>query len=128
MKDHTILFVAVTEAKDGATLKGQGPYTLFAPTDAAFKKLDDATIKKLATDKDIVKTLLRAHLAVGNLTATDLKKLTGKQVRTLQGNALKLEDTKDGLRVGEAKVTGGSIACSNGVIHIIDAVLPIVKE
>jgi uncharacterized surface protein with fasciclin (FAS1) repeats len=123
MKDHSILSVAVTEAKEAPTLRGPGPYCLFAPTDAAFKKLDDATIKKLATDKETVKQLLQAHLVKGKLTAVDLKTHAGKDLSTLQGGALKVEDTKDGLRVGGAKVVT-DVRCSNGVIHVIDAVLP----
>jgi uncharacterized surface protein with fasciclin (FAS1) repeats len=124
MKDHSVLFVAVTEAKEVGTLKGPGPFTLFAPTDAAFKKLDAATIKKIATDKETVKQLLRSHLMSGKLTADDLRKLDGKEQRTLQGGALKVESGKDGLRIGGVKVTEGEVRCSNGVIHVIDVVLP----
>ena len=127
MKEHSVLSVAVTEAKEAAALKAQGPFTLFAPTDAAFKKLDAAAVKALATDREAVRRLLRAHLVTGKLTAGDLKKLAGKEVRTLQGGALKVEDAKDGLRVGGAKVTVTDVQCGNGVIHVIDAVLPTAK-
>jgi uncharacterized surface protein with fasciclin (FAS1) repeats len=126
MKDHMILSVAVAEANEVAVLRAEGSVTLFAPTDAAFKKLDDATIKKVATDKDTVKKLFQSHLVNGKLTEEDLKKLDGKEIRTLQGTALKIEDGKDGLRVNGAKVVT-SIPCSNGVIHVIDAVLPMPK-
>ena len=127
MKDHTVLHIAVAEAKEDATLKGAGPLTLFAPTDAAFRKLDDATIMKIATDKETVKQLLRAHLVKGKLLVDDLKALDGKEERTLGGTALKVRDAKDGLRVGEAKITDAPILCSNGVIHVIDVVLPVGK-
>ncbi|QJW97428.1 fasciclin domain-containing protein [Frigoriglobus tundricola] len=127
MQNHTVLFVATTEAKEAETLKGDGPHTLFAPTDAAFKRLDDATIKKIATDKDTVKQLLRSHLVSGKRMAADLKKLDGMDLRTLRGNALKVEDAKDGLRVGGAKLVDADIRCSNGVIHVIDTVLPVTK-
>ena len=128
MKEHTILYVGVKEAGEITTLKGAAQFTLFAPTDAAFKKLDDATIKKIATDKAAVKKLLHAHLVMGKLTAEDLSKLDGKEIRTLQGNAVKIEVTKDGIRVGGAKVATANIQCSNGVIHVVEVVLPVAKE
>jgi uncharacterized surface protein with fasciclin (FAS1) repeats len=128
MKEHTILYVGVKEADEIKTLKGTGPFTLFAPTDAAFKKLDDATIKTIATDKAAVKKLLRAHLVVGKFTAEDLSKLGGKNLSTLQNTVLKVEATKDGLRVGGAKLVTTDIPCSNGVIHVVDVVLPVAKE
>ncbi len=127
MKEHSVLLVAVTEVKEEKTLKTEGPYTLFAPTDAAFKKLDSATIKKIATDKETVKQLLRAHLAKGTLPVSELKKLDPAEVRTLQGTTLKVQDGKDGLRVGEAKLITKDIVCKNGIIHVIDVVLPVAK-
>ena len=127
MKDHSVLSVAVTEARETAALRGPGPFTLLAPTDAAFKKLDDATIKKIATDKETVKQLLHAHLVKGTWTAAELKKLAGKELSTLQWSTLKVEDAKDGLRVGGTKVVVTDVRCSNGAIHVIDAVLPVAK-
>ena len=127
MQNHTVLFVATTEAKETEALKGEGQYTLFAPTDTAFKKLDDATIKKIASDRDMVKQLLRSHLVSGKHKAVDLKKPDARNLRTLNGNALKVEDAKDGLRVGGAKLVETDIRCSNGVIHVIDTVLPMAK-
>lgn len=127
MKEHSVLYVAVTEAKETAALKGAGMFTLFAPTDAAFKALDAATIKKIAGNKAAVQQLLRAHLVAGKLAAADLKVLDGKEVRTLQGTALNVRDAKDGLRVGDAKLVTTDITCSNGVIHVIDVVLPVGK-
>jgi uncharacterized surface protein with fasciclin (FAS1) repeats len=122
-RDHTILSVAATEAGQAAALRTAGPLTLFAPTDAAFKKLDDAAVKRIATDPAAVKKLFEAHLAAGKLTEAELKKLAGKEVKTLGGRSLKVEDGKEGLRVGGAKVLA-SYPCSNGVIHVLDAVLP----
>jgi uncharacterized surface protein with fasciclin (FAS1) repeats len=127
MKDHTILFVAVTEGREVAALKGDGQYTLFAPTDEAFKKLDDATIKKIASDKDTVRQLLHAHLVLGKWTSDKLREANGKELRSLSGIPLKVTDTKDGLRVGGAKLTGANRQCSNGVIHVVDVVLPFAK-
>ncbi len=127
MPNHSVLYVAVTEAKETDTLKGDGQYTLFAPTDTAFKTLDDPTIKKIATDRETVKQLLRSHLIPGKRLEASLKKADGMELRTLRGNALKVEDAKGGLRVGGAKLVSTDILCSNGVIHVIDAVLPVAK-
>lgn len=128
MKDHTVLYVAIAEAKEVSTLKGPGSYTLFAPTDAAFKKLDDETIKKVATDRETVRKMLLAHVMTGKLNASDLRKLNGKEHRTLQGGAHRIVAEKDGLRIGGAKVSSTDVLCNNGVIHVIDVVLPIAKE
>lgn len=129
MKTHTILTVAVMEAKEVTTLKDEGQkYTLLAPTDAAFKKLDDATIQKIVTDKEIAKKIVQAHLTSGKLLGANLKELNDKEVRMLNGSALKTEDAKDGLRIGGVKITTSNIMCSNGVIHVIDTVLPVAKE
>ncbi len=122
MKEHSVLLVAVTETKEAATLKAAGPYTLFVPTDAAFKTLDEEAVKKLVTGKEAVRKLLRAHLAEGKITTKELADL--KEVRTLQGGVLKVEKVKDGVRVGGAKIVAADVACSNGVIHVVDAVLP----
>jgi uncharacterized surface protein with fasciclin (FAS1) repeats len=124
MKDHTVLAVGAREAGEITTLRGPGPYTLLAPTDAAFRKLDESTIKALATEPASVKRLVRAHVVSGKLTAEELKKLAGKELRTLQGNVLKVEAAPDGLRVGGAKIVTANVLCSNGVIHAVDAVLP----
>lgn len=127
-KEHAVLTIAAKEAGEVATLKAAGPYTLFAPTDAAFKKLDDATIGAIATKKEVVQRLIRSHLVMGKYTAADLKKLNGMELKTVHGNVLKVEDTKDGLLVGGVKVVTADIGCSNGVMHVIDAVLPVPKE
>ncbi len=127
MKNHTILFVAVTEAKEVAALKGDTQHTLFAPTDEAFKKLDDATIKKIASDKDTVRQMLHAHLVAGKLPSDKLKEFDGKELRTLRGTAVKVAAAKDGLRVGGAKLVVTDVQCSNGVIHVVDVVLPFAK-
>ena len=72
--------------------------------------------------------LVRSHLVVGKYTAEDLKKLNGMNLKTVHGTVLKVEDTKDGLRVGGVKVTTTDVLCSNGVIHITDTVFPLPKE
>jgi uncharacterized surface protein with fasciclin (FAS1) repeats len=127
LRAHTTLFVAAGEAEQAAALKGPGPLTLFAPTDDAFKNLAAGRVRDIATDPNAVPKLFQAHLAAGRVTEADLKKLDGREVRTLGGTALRVENGKDGLRVGGAKVLA-SIPCSNGVIHVIDGVLPVGKE
>lgn len=139
MKDHTVLYVAVTEAKEDAALKEDGNLTLFAPTDAAFKKLGATAVKQLATDKAAVRRLVRAHLMNDRYLTKkppeykgkELRTLTefdGKELPTLAGNSLKVEKTGDVFRVGGAKIEEADRVCSNGVIHIIDTVLPVPKE
>lgn len=124
-KEHSILLVAVSEANAEKMLKDEGPYTLFAPTDAAFKALGDAAIKKIVGNKDSANQLLRAHLIAGKYLEAKLKAPVG-QFPTLQGTTLKVLE-KDGLRVGGAKLVATDIECNNGVIHVIDAVLPVGK-
>jgi uncharacterized surface protein with fasciclin (FAS1) repeats len=139
MKDHTVLYVAVTEAQEDAALKEDGNLTLYAPTDAAFKKLGAAAVKQLATDKAAVRRLVRAHLMddryvtkkPADYKGKELRALTehdGKELRTLAGSSLKVEKMGDVFRVGAAKIEEADRLCSNGVIHIIDTVLPVPKE
>ena len=127
-KDHSILHVAVTEAKEVNTLQSPGPHLLFAPTDAAFKQLGDATIKKIASDKETVRKLVRAHLVDAKFTAKDLGALDGTKLPTRDGGSLKVEAMKDGIRVGGAKLSVADTLCTNGVIHSIDVVLPFSKD
>lgn len=117
-KDHTILLTAVKEAGLVDTLKGKGPFTVFAPTDAAFKALGDDTIKKVLEDKDLLKKILLAHVIVGKeAKAADVLKLNGQEV-----NGFKI-DTTDGVKIGEAKVIKADLCAGNGVVHVIDKVL-----
>ncbi|MCS6864155.1 MAG: fasciclin domain-containing protein [Gemmataceae bacterium] len=122
-KDHTILLKAVTEAGLVDTLKGKGPFTIFAPTDEAFKKLGDETIKKALADKDLLKKILLAHAVEGAVMAADVVKLDGKEVKTLQGTAFKVQVQGKNVTFGGAKVTKADVKASNGVIHVIDTVL-----
>jgi uncharacterized surface protein with fasciclin (FAS1) repeats len=117
-KGHTILLTALQEAGVFDTLKGKGPLTLFAPTDAAFKKIDDDTLKKIVADKTLLKKILLAHVVTGK--ALSAKDLTGLEGRELNGFRV---SAKGGLKVGDAKVTTADLQCGNGVVHVIDAVL-----
>jgi len=124
MKSHSVLRVAVKEGKATTSLKDEGPYTLFAPSDAAFEKLNDDDIKAFATDMKAAMKLVGAHLVEGTFTTKELAGYDGKELRTRQGGSLKVEKVGDGFRVGGAKVVEADLRCSNGVIHIVDTVLP----
>ncbi|MBX9628545.1 MAG: fasciclin domain-containing protein [Gemmataceae bacterium] len=118
-KDHTILVKAVKEAGLVETLKGKGPFTVFAPTDEAFKKLGKEKLEAVVADKELLKKVLLAHVIVGKeATAADAAKMSGKKVN---GFEIKAEDGK--VMIGDAKVTKADIKASNGVIHVIDTVL-----
>ena len=120
----TILAKALEAAGLIDALKGDGPFTVFAPTDAAFAKLPAGTIESLLKpeNKEKLKAILLYHVVSGKVTATDVMKLNGQSVKTLQGGMFKV-NTKHGVRVDNAKVTQTDIKASNGVIHVIDTVL-----
>jgi len=104
------------------TLKGGGPFTVFAPTDEAFAKLPADTLRELLKpeNKEKLKDLLTTHIFPVKATASEMSKLN--DAKTLKRNSLHF-DTSDGLKVGKAKVTQADINASNGVIHAIDTVL-----
>jgi uncharacterized surface protein with fasciclin (FAS1) repeats len=110
---------AVKEAGLVQTLKGKGPFTVFAPTDAAFKKVPEETMKGILTDREKLKKLVMAHVVAGkDLRAADVAKMTGQKV-----NGFEVKAGGDKVTVGKATVEKADITCSNGVIHAIDAVL-----
>jgi uncharacterized surface protein with fasciclin (FAS1) repeats len=105
-------------------LKGDGPFTVFAPTDEAFAKLPAGTVEMLLKpeNKEKLKAILLYHVVPGNVTADQVTKLNGQSVKTLQGSSLQVK-TGHGVRIDNAKVTQTDIKASNGVIHVIDTVL-----
>ena len=117
------LVAAVTAAGLVDTLKGAGPFTVFAPSDAAFAKLPAGTVDDLVkpANKDKLTAILMLHVLPGKVMAADV---TGKVMdpATAGGSAVHVDGT-DGVTVNGAKVVTADIACSNGVIHIIDTVL-----
>ncbi len=123
-KDHTVLLAAVKEAGLVDTLSDpKANLTVFGPTDAAFKALGDEKIKAVIADKDLLKKILTSHAVAGTVMAADVVKLNGQKVKTLSGAEFPIA-VKDGkVMVGNATVTVTDIKCSNGVIHVIDAVL-----
>ena len=120
----TTLAAALEAAGLIDALKGDGPFTVFAPTDAAFAKLPAGTVASLLKpeNKEKLKAILLYHVVSGKVTAADVMKLNGQSVKTLQGGMVRLS-TKHGVRVDNANVTQADIAASNGVIHVIDTVL-----
>ncbi len=113
------LVTAVQAAGLVDTLKGPGPFTVFAPTDEAFAKVPKATLDALLKDKAALTKVLTYHVVSGKVMAADVK--AGK-VKTVQGQELTVK-TDGGVMVDSAKVTATDIAASNGVIHVIDTVM-----
>lgn len=113
------LVTAVKAADLVDTLKGPGPFTVFAPTDAAFAKVPKAKLDALLADKSALAKVLTYHVVPGKVMAAEVK--AGK-VKTVQGQELTVT-TKGGVMVDNAKVVATDVAASNGVIHAIDTVL-----
>jgi len=101
-------------------LQGKGPFTVFAPTDDAFAKLPKELIDKAMNDKALLTEILTYHVVPGRVLAADAAKL--KSAETLQGEEIRIR-AKKGVRINKAKVVKADIIASNGVIHVIDAVL-----
>jgi uncharacterized surface protein with fasciclin (FAS1) repeats len=102
------------------TLKGSGPFTVFAPTDEAFAKLPAGTVEALLKDKARLTAVLTYHVVAGRVMAADVMKMTS--AKTVQGSSVAIRTGK-GVTVNDANVVKTDIAASNGVIHVIDAVL-----
>jgi uncharacterized surface protein with fasciclin (FAS1) repeats len=113
------LATALTAAGLVDTLKGKGPFTVFAPTDAAFAKIPKADLDALLKDKAKLTAVLTYHVVAGKVMAADVK--AGK-VKTVQGSELTVS-TMGGVMVDGAKVTATDIVADNGVIHVIDSVI-----
>ena len=115
---------ALREADLVNTLKGAGPYTVFAPTDAAFAKLPKAEIESLLKDKEKLKGILLFHVLPGNLSAAAVGKMhDGEKVKTVSGNEFTLGLKDNVVTVNGAIVSKTDIQASNGVIHAIDTVI-----
>lgn len=114
---------ALTAANLVTTLKGTGPFTVFAPNDAAFAKLPAGTLDGLLKDIPKLTALLKYHVMSGKIMAADVGKMDGKVAKTLSGGEIKVS-TQGGVKLnGLAKVLKADVAGSNGVIHVIDTVL-----
>ena len=103
------------------TLKGDGPFTVFAPTDEAFAKLPKGTVESLLQDKEKLATILKYHVVSGEVSSSQAMKIS--EANTVAEKPLKISKAGGKLMVGKATVTQADIAASNGVIHVIDRVL-----
>lgn len=104
-----------------ATLQGEGPFTVFAPTDAAFAKLPAGTVEALLKDKEKLTQILTYHVVSGKVEAADVVKLTSAKTVNGQSVAIKVNGGK--VQIDNATVTTADVQASNGVIHIIDTVI-----
>ena len=116
----TTLAKALTAAGLIDTLKGEGPFTVFAPTDAAFAKIPAEKLAALLQDKAALTRVLTYHVVAGKVMAKDVAGM--KTAKTLAGPSLTI-DAKNGVHIDSAKVLTADVAASNGVIHVIDTVL-----
>ncbi len=116
----TTLVKAVQEAGLVETLKGEGPFTVFAPTDEAFAKIPADQLNALLQDKAALTAVLTYHVVAGKVMAADVVKLTS--AKTVQGQEVTI-DTSSGVKVDGATVVKTDIEASNGVIHVIDTVI-----
>lgn len=114
------LVAAVKAAGLVETLKGAGPFTVFAPTDDAFAKLPAGTVDALLEDIPKLKKILTYHVVSGKVMAADVVKL--KSAKTVEGSEVKI-DASNGVKINDSMVTTPDVAADNGVIHIIDCVL-----
>jgi uncharacterized surface protein with fasciclin (FAS1) repeats len=117
------LLAAIKAADLESTLHGDGPFTVFAPTDEAFAKLPAGTVESLLKPENKAKlaSILTYHVVSGNVMAAQATKLTS--AKTVQGKDLKLSMSGGSLMVNQAKVVKADIVAKNGVIHVIDAVV-----
>ena len=119
----TTLAAALQAADLVGTLKGNGPFTVFAPTDEAFAKLPKGTVETLLKPENKAKlqAILTYHVVPGSVSSADVVKL--KSAKTVNGQSVSIQVANDAVRIDEAKVVKADIAASNGVIHVIDTVI-----
>ena len=114
------LVTAIQKAGLVETLKGKGPFTVFAPTDEAFAKIPKAQLNALLADKARLTKVLTYHVVAGRIMAADVKAGSAK---TVEGDNLTISTDNGGVQVDKANVVKTDIAASNGVIHVIDSVM-----
>lgn len=115
------LVTAVKAAGLVDTLKGEGPFTVFAPTDAAFAKLSAGTLESLLKNPDALKKVLTYQVVAGKVMAADVVKVESAQ--TVEGESVKVTVKGGGVMIDKAKVVKTDIVCDNGVIRVIDSVI-----
>lgn len=114
------LVTAIKAANLVEVLSGPGPFTMFAPTNDAFAKIDPDTLKTVLADKEKLTSILTYHVVAGKVMAADVAALS--TATTVQGDDVSI-DTTSGVKVNDAMVTATDIECTNGVIHVLDTVL-----
>jgi hypothetical protein len=119
--DHTTLEAAVAAAGLVGTLQGDGPFTVFAPTDAAFAALPEGTVEALLADIPALTNILTYHVVGAKAISSSLT--NGQKIVTVQGTEVTVTINEDGVFINNAKVTVADIEAENGVVHVIDAVL-----
>jgi len=117
------LVAAVKAAGLVETLQGPGPFTVFAPNDAAFAKVPKEALDALLADKAKLTSVLTYHVVAGKVMAADAIKLDGKEAATVNGKSFKVAVKNGEVMVDNSKVIATDIPCSNGVIHVIDTVI-----
>lgn len=119
----TTLVAAVQAAGLEETLRGAGPFTVFAPTDAAFAALPAGTVDSLLLpeNREQLRSILTYHVVSGRVMASEAATMTSAP--TVQGASAPIAPVEGGLTIGGARIVTTDIACSNGVIHVIDAVM-----
>ena len=120
-EDFSTLVEAVTAADLAETLSGEGPYTVFAPTNEAFDALPDGALDELLADTEQLTEVLTYHVVPTSAMAADLS--DGQELETVQGDMLTVSIDGDTVMIGDATVTMADVEASNGVIHAIDTVL-----
>lgn len=121
--NFTTLVAAVQAAGLLETLQGEGPFTVFAPTDEAFAQLPEGTVEGLLEDPEALAEILTYHVIPGRVLAADVIAAGEVEPETVQGDALDVRVMDGTVHVDEATVTTADVMASNGVIHVIDTVL-----
>jgi uncharacterized surface protein with fasciclin (FAS1) repeats len=114
------LLKGATEAGLTQTLKGEGPYTVFAPSDQAFARLPEGTLESLLKDKTRLKAVLSYHIVPARISSAEMAKL--ESTKTLDGRNLSVSTSDGQVVINKAKLVRPDIKCANGIIHVIDAV------
>jgi uncharacterized surface protein with fasciclin (FAS1) repeats len=117
----TTLLAAAEAAGLVDTLRSEGPFTVFAPTDEAFASLPEGTVESLLADPEALRAVLLYHVVAGRVTAEQVVGLT--QAESVEGSAIRISVHGDQVHIDDARVITADVSASNGVIHVIDAVL-----
>lgn len=121
--DFNTLVTAIIEADLVTALKGEGPFTVFAPTDAAFAALPEGVLESLLANKEQLANVLLYHVVAGKVMAEDVLTMDGAMVGTLLGEKIEINIENAMVYINDSQVTVTDIEASNGVIHVIDTVL-----